>query len=128
MAQWNNRNSAAHGADRPARARDWRKAMSDNVATALLVYTGLLIFSAVKALGEVMEYSLVPYLLLVVLVGAIIPFCRSCEKRWAVLTDAEAADPRYTGLFRRDQLMLWVVAIGAPLLMTLLVKAFLGEG
>ena len=32
------------------RVRDWRKAMSDHVAYALLVYTGITIFGTVKAL------------------------------------------------------------------------------
>ena len=34
------------------RRRDWRKAMSDNVALALLVYTGLQIFMTVGAMKQ----------------------------------------------------------------------------
>ena len=34
------------------RARDWRKAMSDNVALALLVYTGMQIFMTVGAMKQ----------------------------------------------------------------------------
>lgn len=110
------------------KTRDWRKAMGDNVATALLVYTGLQIFSAIKALAVAMEYSLVPYLVLVALVGAFIPVCRYFEKRWLSLSDAAAADSALAGLFRRDQILLWLVAVGLPLLLTLLFKTFLGEG
>ena len=35
-----------------ARKRDWRKAMSDNVALALLVYTALQIFVTVHAMKQ----------------------------------------------------------------------------
>ncbi|MEP0562333.1 MAG: hypothetical protein ABJC54_12535, partial [Qipengyuania citrea] len=43
------------------RARDWRKAMSDNVALALLVYTGMQIFMTVGAMKQGVS-SIVPYL------------------------------------------------------------------
>lgn len=116
------------GSGTGGKPRDWRKAMGDNVATALLVYTALLIFSAVKALAVAMEYSLVPYLLLIVLVGVFIPVCRYFEKRWLPLSDDAAGDPAFAGLFRRDQILLWLIAVGFPLLLTLLFKTFLGEG
>ena len=98
---------------RGPRERDWRKSMSDNVALALIVYTALQIFVTTKALSEGMP-SILPYLLLVLLVGAIIPACRWFEKRWKDLDDAHAADPALTGDFRRDQAMLWSLAIGLP--------------
>lgn len=56
--------------DRPL---DWRRKMSDHIAYALLVYTGLQIFvtiSALKASGG----SLLPCLALVVLVAIGLPF------------------------------------------------------
>lgn len=102
-----------HAAARGPRPRDWRKSMSDNVALALIVYTGLQIFVTVKALEEGMP-SILPYLLLVVLVAAIIPACRWFEKRWKDLDDTRAADPALTGAYRRDQAMLWAMAIGLP--------------
>ena len=40
-----------HGADRVPRG-DWRKAMSDNVAYALLIYTGLQIFLTMNAIKD----------------------------------------------------------------------------
>jgi hypothetical protein len=104
-----------------ARGRDWRKAMSDNVAYALLVYTGLTIFVTVTAM-KTEGMSILPYLALVVLVGGIIPACRSFEKRWRDLPDAAAADEALAPAYRRDQLLLWLLAIGLPLLLTGLLK------
>lgn len=106
------------------RARDWRKSMSDHVAYGLLVYTGLQIFVTVKALSEGTS-TLLPYLALIVLVAGIIPVCRWFEKRWAVLNDAEAADPEYGTAFKRDVMTLWAVAIGLPFGLTLMFKAVL---
>lgn len=112
---------AAHG----ARARDWRKSMSDNVAFALIVYTGLQIFMTVHALREGFS-SILPYIALVVLVAGIIPACRWFEKRWTGLSDEQAADPALKGAFNRDRLMLWGLAIGLPVLLTLFFKALFG--
>ena len=111
--------AGTHTASRP---RDWRKAMSDNVALALLVYTGMQIFMTVGAMKQGVS-SIVPYLALVVLVAGIIPACRWFEKRWKDLDDAHAADPALTGDFRRDQAMLWSLAIGLPFAITYGFKA-----
>ena len=106
------------------RTRDWRKAMSDNVAYGLLVYTALQIFVTVKALSEGSSTAL-PYLALIVLVAGIIPVCRWFEKRWAGLSDAEASDPAFAAAFRRDTLALWALAIGLPFGLTLIFKMLL---
>ncbi len=98
-------------------ARDWRKAMSDHVAYALLVYTGLQIFMTVKALSDGMT-SIFPYFALVVLVAAIIPACRWYEKRWTQMTDEEAHDAGYAAAFRRDIMGLWALAILLPIALT----------
>ncbi|WP_338446605.1 hypothetical protein V5F89_02050 [Pelagerythrobacter marensis] len=108
-------------APRRSGVRDWRKAMSDNVAYALLVYTALQIFVTVHAIKEV-GASILPYLALVVLVAGIIPACRWFEKRWRDLSDEAAADPALRGAFHRDQIMLWLLAIGLPFLLTGLFK------
>ncbi len=100
-----------------AQARDWRKSMSDNVALALIVYTGLQIFMTVNALKAGFS-SILPYVALVFLVGAVIPGCRWFERRWLNLDDSEAHDLQLGGAFRRDQIALWVLAIGLPVLMT----------
>ncbi len=104
------------------RARDWRKSMSDHVAYALLVYTALQIFLTVKAMSEGFS-SIFPYVALVALVAAMIPLCRWFEKRWADLTDEQAADSDYAGAFRRDAIGLWMLAISLPLALTMIFKA-----
>ena len=104
---------------RAGRKLDWRKKMSDNVAYALLVYTGLQIFVTMGALKNG-SGSIMPYLALIVLVAAIIPGCRLFEKRWDALSDSQAADPALRGRFRRDLAVLWLCAIGLPLALTAL--------
>lgn len=100
---------------------DWRKRMSDNIAYALLVYTALQIFVTMNALhGQ--GGSLLPYFALVMLVAAIIPACRRFERRWARLSDVQAADPEYASYYRRDRLWLWAMAIGLPFAVTALFK------
>lgn len=107
--------------ERHERKLDWRKRMSDNIAYALLVYTGLQIWVTVHAL-KAGSPSLLPYLALIVLVAAIIPACRAFEARWLVISDEAAADPAYKPAYRRDQLLLWALAIGLPFALTGLFK------
>ena len=59
-----------------------------------------------------------PLLALVVLVAAIIPLCRKFERRWEAMDDDVVADPALRGTFRRDQAMLWLLAIGLPFVIT----------
>jgi len=99
------------------RVADWRKRISDHIAYALLVYTGLQIFITIGALRE-HNATLLPYLALVVLVAAVIPACRYVERRWSRLSDVEAVDPARAAAFRRDRALVWAVAIGLPLVMT----------
>ncbi|MBD2843442.1 hypothetical protein [Erythrobacter rubeus] len=110
------------GSAAQTRAKDWRKSMSDHVAYALLVYTGLHIFVTVKAMAEGFP-SLLPYFALVVLVAAIIPACRWFERRWTDLSDDQAVDPAYADAFRRDIIALWFLAIGLPIALTAFFKA-----
>lgn len=107
-----------------AKPRDWRKSMSNHVAWALLVYTTIQIFATVKALANGTS-SILPYMALIVLVAAIIPACRWFEKRWAHLSDDQAADEAYAGAFRRDLTGLWALAIVLPLALTGIFKAVL---
>jgi hypothetical protein len=67
--------------------------------------------------------SAMPLLALVVLVAAIIPLCRKFERRWEAMDDEMIADPALRGTFRRDQAMLWALAIGLPFVLTGLFKA-----
>jgi len=101
---------------------DWSRKMSDNVALALIVYTGLQIFVTVEALKDGVS-STIPYFALILLVGAIIPACRWFEKRWKDLPEAKAHDASLRGAYRRDQLMLWAIAIGLPFVLTAFFKA-----
>jgi uncharacterized membrane protein YhaH (DUF805 family) len=110
-----------NGHEASAHKRDWRKLMSDNVAYALLVYTALTIFVTVQAM-KTEGMSILPYLALVVLVAAIIPACRAFERRWRDLDDTAAHDPALSPAFRRDQIVLWLLAIGLPILLTGLFK------
>ena len=118
--------SKQHAAE-AAPTRDWRRAMSDHVAYALLVYTGLTIFVTIKAL-EGGSSMMLPYIALVVLVAAIIPACRKFEKRWAALDEDEAAAESAPQGFRRDTLVLWLIAIALPFGLAALFKAMLAGG
>ncbi len=93
---------------------DWRKRMSDHVAYALLIYTGLQIFVTLTALKGSHGGSILPYFGLIVLVAAIIPGARWFEGRWNGLSDTAAADAQLAGAFSRDRLALWLCAIGLP--------------
>jgi len=100
---------------------NWRRRMSDNIAYALLVYTGLQIFVTVGALKGPGS-SMLPYLALILLVVAIIPACRRFEARWNKLSDAQAHDPSLAPAYRRDRLALWLLAIGLPFALTAIIK------
>lgn len=107
-----------------AKPLDWRRGMSDNVAYALLVYTALQIFVTVKAMADG-SASTLPYFALVVLIAGIIPACRAFEKRWVKIDDEQASDPSLRSAYRRDQMLLWTIAIGLPFALTLLFKTVL---
>ncbi|MCZ8323153.1 MAG: hypothetical protein ACK442_12180 [Novosphingobium sp.] len=115
---WHRATEAQHSAVKPL---DWRKRMSDHIAYALLVYTGLQIFATISALNT-KSGSMLPYFALVVLVAAIIPACRSFERRWNRLSDLQAADPALAPYYRRDRMWLWIMAISLPLVVTCLFK------
>lgn len=112
----------SHAHKHEGRKLDWRKRMSDNIAYALLVYTGLQIWVTVTAL-KAGSTSLLPYFALIVLVAAIIPACRWFEARWLDISDDAAADPEFKRAYRRDQFLLWALAIGLPFALTGVFKA-----
>ena len=99
------------------RKLDWRRRMSDNVAYALLVYTGLQIWVTMGTLKNG-SGSILPYFALIILVAAIIPGCRMFEKRWEGLSDSDAANPELRDRYRKDQIVLWICAIGLPFALT----------
>lgn len=98
--------------------------MSNHIAYALLVYTGLHIFVTMGAIKS-QHGSILPYFGLVFLVAAIIPGCRLFEKRWEELVASGAGDAELRGLFVRDRVLVWLAAISLPILVTLLVKGML---
>ncbi len=100
---------------------DLCRRMSDHIAYALLVYTGLQIFLTMGALKST-SASLLPYLALVILVGAIIPACRFFEQRWSRLSNEQANDPGLDERYRRDRKALWLLAIGLPFALTAVLK------
>ena len=100
-----------------SKSLDWRRKMSDHIAYALLVYTALQIFVTMGSLHSE-RTSLLPYLALVILVGAIIPSCRRLERRWNRLSDAQAGSPEFASHYRHDRAVLWVLAIGLPFVIT----------
>ncbi|MXP42285.1 hypothetical protein GRI75_11605 [Altererythrobacter soli] len=106
------------------KAVDWQRKMSDHIAYALLVYTGLQIFVTMGAL-DTNHGSILPYFGLVLLVAAIIPGCRLFEKRWERLAASDAPPERLAPLFTRDRLILWAAAIGLPFLVTGMIKGLL---
>lgn len=116
------KHGTAHAALDGSHRLDWRKKMSDNVAYALVVYTALHIFATVGAMKETGMKSMALFAL-VVLVAAIIPACRKFERRWRDLSDEAASDPEYKSAFRRDQMILWMLALGLPFILTALLKA-----
>ena len=108
---------AAATRKRAGRKLDWRRKMSDHVAYALLTYTALQIFVTMNTIKDG-HGSILPYFALIVLVAAIIPGCRMFEKRWDGLSDSEAANPELRDRFVRDLVLLWLCAIGLPLVLT----------
>ena len=112
------------GAKSARRQLDWRRKISNHVAWGLLVYTGLHIFLTMSAL-QTKQGSILPYLSLIILVGAIIPACRWLEKKWEVLSDDAAADPALASRFRKHAALVWVAAIGLPCALTALFTALL---
>lgn len=101
----------------------WDKKMSNNCAFALLVYTMMQIFFVISFI-ETKGMSIAPYFGLVVLVALIIPFCRNFEKRWEQIAQSNLSDQSMAARFRKDQVVLWTLAIGLPFVFVGLITAF----
>ena len=106
---------------RGGKPRDWRRGMSDNVAYALWVYTGLQIFMTVAVLKGT-GGSVLPYLALTFLVLAVLPGFRALEREWDRLGETDAANPALEPAYRRDRRLIWALALGLPFLLTLVLK------
>ena len=106
-------------ADGDDRDRDFgaslRRKMSDHIAWALLFYTGLQIFVTVGELKAI-NHTLLPYFALICLVAVIIPACKWLESRWDRLSRTAPNSPDTARMFLRDRVLLWIAAIGLPLM------------
>ncbi|MEJ6595867.1 hypothetical protein [Parasphingorhabdus sp.] len=101
----------------------WDKKMSNNCAAALLVYAFAQIFFVLGFI-EAKGMSIAPYFRLVLLVAVIIPFCRNFEKRWTIISSSGLSEQSLAAKFRSDQVTLWVLALGLPLVFAGLIKTF----
>jgi hypothetical protein len=90
------------------------KRISTHIAYALVMYTLLLIF-LVSPQMESKGTSILPYFLLVLLVGLAILPCRSLERRWNMADNYDSNS--LNGTCNRDAVLLWVAAIGIPVLL-----------
>ena len=100
----------------------WDKKMSNNCAAALLFYTMMQIFVVLRFI-ETKGMSIAPYFGLILLVAVIIPFCRNFEKRWREMGNSGLSDQSLAAKFRADQILLWLLAIGLPLVFVGVIKA-----
>lgn len=110
--------SMADNGVRVREAQSHAKRMSTHIAYALVLYTLLLIFE-VSPQMESKGMSILPYFLLVVLVGLAILPCRNLERRWQRL-DADTGNS-HDADFRRDVVALWLCAAGIPTLLMVLI-------
>lgn len=114
-ALWKVAQEADHAAAKP---HHWSKKMSDHIAFALLVYTGLNILLTVGAIKDTLHGSILPYFSLVILVAMIIPGCRSLEHRWERLDVSSMEEAELQRPYRRDRALVWIAAIALPLVIT----------
>jgi hypothetical protein len=94
------------------------KRMSTHIAYALVIYTLLLIFE-VSPQMESKGMSILPYFILVALVGLAILPCRNLERRWQAI-EANGSDDNES-LFKREVVGLWMSAFGIPTLLMLVI-------
>ena len=94
--------------------RYWHRKMSNNLAWALVLFTGLQIavISGVVATGA---STILYHLGIAVLIAAVVPAARNMERRWESLSQSDLSGLRLAALFRVDQLKLWGTALFLPL-------------
>ena len=113
------------GSDREGQTESavWARKMSNNCAAALLVYTMLQIFFVLGFI-QTEGISIAPYFGLVLLVAVIIPFCRKYEKRWENMSSVGFTQQSLAAKFRTDQITLWLLALGLPVVFVGIIKIF----
>lgn len=126
--------AGAYGRDRFAESRDthngvmrssWDKKMCGQVAWALVVHTMLLIFFVTTKM-ESEGTSILPYFVLVLMVGIFIYLGRRMDHRWRFLAGTELSHRSLQLRYRVDSARLWVMAIGLPFLWSALVMVVQG--
>lgn len=127
--------AGAYGRDRLAASKDthigsltkrtWDKRMCGQIAWALVLHTLLLIFF-VTAKMESDGISILPYFVLILMVGLFIYIGRRMDHRWRFLAKTELSTRSLQLRYRVDTLRLWVMAIGLPFLWSALLA--LGQG
>lgn len=100
---------------RALRRGGWDKRMCGQVAWALLAHTGLLIFFVTSRM-ETSGTSILPYFLLVIMVGIFIGVGRHYDHRWRILGPSELSYNSKMTRYRLDSVKLWLLAIGLPFL------------
>ena len=110
----------AYTFDRQTRthSKSCKNRISDHIAFALIVYTLLLIFMVTPAI-KTEGMAIWPYFLLVGLVAAMVPFCRGIERRWKEIDAVPENDAAIARRLTFDRCKLWIVAIGAPILLSI---------
>jgi hypothetical protein len=103
--------------------KSYTKRISDHVATALVVYTLMLIFITSPAM-ESSGTSILPYFMLVVFVGMVIPGCRGMENRWKALDAGQDNEGSLEKRFAADRIILWVAALVIPVVLAVLFTVF----
>jgi hypothetical protein len=103
--------------------KSYAKRISDHVATALVVYTLMLIFITSPAM-ESSGTSILPYFMLVVFVAMVIPGCRSMENRWKALDAGHEGEATLEKRFATDRIILWLAAIIIPVILSVLFRVF----
>lgn len=112
---------AAYGNPRADGHKSFAKRMCNHVAIALVVYTLMLIFVTSPAMDSGM--SIYPYFILVLFVAIAIPFLRNMERCWQALEKTELGTGGLQSRFKVDLIKLWSLAIGLPVILSLIIRA-----
>ncbi len=120
MARADYRDANHYENNRPKKS--YAKRMSDNIAIAMVAYTLMLIFMVTPKL-ESGGMSIFPYFVLVILVGLAIPYGHKLERRWDRLGVSELSVSGLNTRFAIDRIILWIAAIGVPLLLSFIAMA-----
>jgi hypothetical protein len=103
--------------------KSYAKRISDHVAIGLVVYTLMLIFVTSPTM-ESKGTSILPYFMLVIFVGMVIPACRNMERRWKALEASDLGDDGLQTRFAIDRVKLWLTAISIPIILAVIFTIF----